>query len=66
MQTTPRPLCALLFVVMTFDVVDDVMKPECQFNFARIGGFGAQLVPLCEALFEVLKGVIVAMGFTVV
>jgi hypothetical protein len=50
---------------MTFDVVDDVMKPECQFNFARMGGFGAQLVPLCEALL-VLKGVIVAMGFTVV
>lgn len=61
-QKFHRPARALLFIVRCPGIVDNVMKPKRAFNRVRRFAFISYTVEFRETCFDVIAGVIAAMG----
>ncbi len=56
------PFSAVTFVVLITRIVDGIMKPKCDFSLTRVKRYIEYIREMSDALFEMLQGMIAAIG----
>lgn len=59
------PFCASKLVVLAANIIDCVVKPKCELDFARLDSQIYRFGEVCDALLQVLQRVVASMRLVV-